>query len=342
MRSRPARLRRKQSEDGAELRGCATVKLYSTKAVSQREKAGYWNSLCNKLFDLDMNAVDAGTFEAEAIVDEVGPLLVSQITSGPIIVERTRDHIAHMRSMRYSLLVQTHGQSIVTHHGDEIKLRENDFIIFDNTYPHRLAVEKEMTLTAFSIPEKLLRRHFPDPAGISGICMSGMDGMSMVVSSTLRGVWEQVRRGLDAEFRGAIAENLLDFVAIGYAAENRAAVGGTATVSRRRLQIKKIIEDQLHDPDLSSESIAAELRISPRYLRMVFAAENETVSSYILRRRLEKCARQLLSPVWRGRTITEIALHCGFNNAAHFSRVFRSHYGITPRGYRESAHDPAD
>ena len=66
------------------------------------------------------------------------------------------------------------------------------------------------------------------------------------------------------------------------------------------------------------------------------AQENETVSSYILRRRLEECGRQLSDVLWRRRTITEIAFGWGFNNATHFARVFRNHYGTSPRDYRNT------
>ena len=312
------------------------MKYYSTKEVPAHEKAAYWHTLCNELFDLDMDAVSIEDFEAQAIVGDIGPLHVAQITSRPIVVDRTRRHISRMSRMRCSLLLQTHGQSVISHQGGDVKLRENDFVIFDNTYPHRLTVDKEMTLTTFSIPEKMLKKHIPYPAGVSGVCMSGIEGISAVVSGTLRGVWDQLSKGLPQELGGAIADNLLDFLAIAYAATQKAGVTDSSLNTRRRIQIRKVIEDQLHDPELSGETIAATLKMTPRYLRMIFAAENETISSYILRRRLEKCTRQLTSVVWRGRTITEIALHAGFNSAAHFSRVFRSYYGVTPREYRQN------
>jgi len=32
---------------------------------------------------------------------------------------------------------------------------------------------------------------------------------------------------------------------------------------------------------------------------------------------------------------TAIALRCGFNSPAHYSRAFRKHFGQTPRGWRK-------
>lgn len=61
------------------------------------------------------------------------------------------------------------------------------------------------------------------------------------------------------------------------------------------------------------------------------------MSAYILRRRLEECARQIGNPAWNAHTLTEIAFSWGFNSAAHFTRTFRERYGLAPREYRRVA-----
>ena len=39
-----------------------------------------------------------------------------------------------------------------------------------------------------------------------------------------------------------------------------------------------------------------------------------------------------LDPKW---SLTDVAFACGFNSSAHFSRAFKSRYGIAPRELRE-------
>jgi AraC-like DNA-binding protein len=73
---------------------------------------------------------------------------------------------------------------------------------------------------------------------------------------------------------------------------------------------------------------------------MIFATSKETVSAYVLRRRLEECARQMADPRWRGHSISEIAFAWGFNSASHFTRCFRERYGQSPRDYRREQLDP--
>lgn len=97
------------------------------------------------------------------------------------------------------------------------------------------------------------------------------------------------------------------------------------------------IERDLRDPALSPSRVAARLRMSPRHLRALFAAGDETVSAYILRRRLEECARELADPERRSASITEIAFGWGFNNPPLFTRSFRERFGMSPRQYRACA-----
>ena len=85
---------------------------------------------------------------------------------------------------------------------------------------------------------------------------------------------------------------------------------------------------------LRPSSVAEGLHVSSRYVRMIFAVSSETASAYILRRRLEECARQMADPRWQGHSITEIAFAWGFNSAPHFARSFRERFGNSPRSYR--------
>ena len=53
---------------------------------------------------------------------------------------------------------------------------------------------------------------------------------------------------------------------------------------------------------------------------------------YLLNLRMSKAAEQLLKS---RKSISEIALDCGFNDSNYFSRQFRNHYSCSPREYRK-------
>ena len=128
-------------------------------------------------------------------------------------------------------------------------------------------------------------------------------------------------------------------IATSYAAAFESVTSASSITSGRHAKVKLFIEQRLRDPELSPGVIAGQLKLSSRYLRMIFASSNEKVSAYILRRRLEECARQMADARWRGHSITEIAFAWGFNSAPHFTRSFRERYGVSPRQFRRQQLD---
>ena len=50
----------------------------------------------------------------------------------------------------------------------------------------------------------------------------------------------------------------------------------------------------------------------------------------------EGTPREMADAAWRGSTITDIAYHWGFSDAARFSRAFRDQFGVTPRRFRQT------
>lgn len=84
---------------------------------------------------------------------------------------------------------------------------------------------------------------------------------------------------------------------------------------------------------IAPASIAAASGLSVRQLNRLFASETGmAMAAYARRLRLERADRL----VRKGRlSLTAIAAECGFADSAHFSKSYRSQFGIPPSGMRE-------
>jgi AraC-like DNA-binding protein len=109
----------------------------------------------------------------------------------------------------------------------------------------------------------------------------------------------------------------------------------SSLATMHRMQIVELIEKGLHDPTLTPSGLSAALRITPRYLHRLFSGDGETVSRYILRRRLERAAQELVDPLHSRRHVSDIAFGCGFSTVSHFCRTFREQYGMSPGDFRD-------
>lgn len=83
---------------------------------------------------------------------------------------------------------------------------------------------------------------------------------------------------------------------------------------------------------LTLEDVAKVAHFSPYHFHRIFRAlVGETLHGFATRVRLE-AALSLLSHGER-RTLTEVALACGFGSSSNFSRSFRKHFGVSPRAF---------
>jgi AraC family transcriptional regulator len=92
------------------------------------------------------------------------------------------------------------------------------------------------------------------------------------------------------------------------------------------------------DERLTLEGIADVAGFSPFHFHRIFrVAFGENLSAYVIRRRLQRAARELA----RGTdSITDIGLRCGYESPSAFGRAFARAFGMTPSAYR-AAPDPS-
>ena len=99
------------------------------------------------------------------------------------------------------------------------------------------------------------------------------------------------------------------------------------------MQVKKYIEENYHNPNLSVNTLGEAFDLSPSYLSKIFKDENEiSIPDYISKIRINN-AKELLKNT--DMTIQKIAEETGFLSSSVFIRVFKKIEGITPGSYRK-------
>jgi AraC family transcriptional regulator len=103
------------------------------------------------------------------------------------------------------------------------------------------------------------------------------------------------------------------------------ARGGLSPSARRR--VLELIDARLAD-GVSVAELAREAGLSPTHFARAFKESlGRAPHQYILTVRLERARRLLDAP---GAVISDVALRTGFADQAHFTRLFRRYFGVTP------------
>jgi len=309
------------------------LESFSTSEVPPLRRLDYWNELTGNAFTpLVSDPLDRQAFSGRLTRTQVGDIRLAEARSEPAVVHHSRQHVARAREALYLLCLQLDGLSVTRHQGRDSALRYGDFHILDSLRPYELSFPQSNRMLVLAIPQHDLVRRMAHPESVIGLPMSGRGGLPGLLSALLCGFWEQRCTGeyLSPRF----SEALLDLIASAYASVAGAGTDESSIAVARREQVRTYIESHLHDPALTPARLASAVHLSTRRLHQLFEADGETVGAYILRRRLEECARAIADPSQRGRTITEIAFLHGFNNASHFGRVFRERFAATPSEFR--------
>jgi AraC-like DNA-binding protein len=273
----------------------------------------------------------------DPILHQLGPIeLVASTSDKGHSIESDRRGI-WQRERNLGILLLTSGSARLQHYGYTCVLSQGDLVLINHAAPHVIEFLTTGAWVMLAVSPFDLRAYIPSCEHLCGRPVRSGDGISQGTGELLQSIVAQLEIGIEAEFRGRIARNLLDTLATAFAIVLDRDIDGSPIICDRNARVRLYIERNLRDPDLKPSTIAANLRISPRYMRLIFAASKETVSAYILRRRLEECARDLVDPALAEVSITEVAFSWGFNSGPHFARSFRNRFGSSPREFRRRA-----
>lgn len=312
------------------------LQALSTAASLPKRNLDYWHEAGSPVFfpratEL-RRVVDALDRVSHAASNTVR---IAEVYSDPQVVRHTPADVAKSRTQIHFLHLQLEGESVNRQDQREARLSPGDITICDNCRPYEIAFTSPSRMLVFAFTDELMRRYVQYPQSIAAMPIPGGKGIGGLLSDFLTDVWQRSRDDSEFHLNAGVTDAILGLVANAYRQVLGPGIDHNSLGAAHRVRVINYIEENLGDPKLTPTRIARAFRITTRYLHHLFSEEDETVARYILRRRLEECARALTSPSQRKRTITSIAFDHGFSSATHFGRVFRSRYDVTPRDYRQ-------
>jgi len=313
----------------------AQLEALSTAGLLPRRKLEFWNDIASSTFSpLVSDPANLSDFRGHLTRSSSSPVRIAEVYSDPQVVRHTGSSISQTRGKIHFLHLQLEGESINRQDQREAALTPGDMTICDNSRPYEIHFEQPIRMLVFGFADELIRRYIQYPQSISALRVQGQHGTGGLLSDFLVGVWRRCLDDKEFEVNAGVTDAMLGLIANAYRQTVGSTIDHNSLGAAHRARIVKYIEENLGDPKLTPTRIASAFRITTRYLHHLFSDGEETVARFILRRRLEGCARALTSPSQRRRTITAIAFDHGFSSATHFGRVFRARYDMTPREYR--------
>lgn len=311
--------------------------LFTTRELEAREQFAAWQESISVLFDVapppDYRAEQG--FAATVRGYHLGGLLISEVGfDGQHFV---RDRSKAIADGLDHYLVQLYASGgLVGEAGDRGRvLGGGDVQILDLTQSNVTQAAASGTL-AIVVPRETLDRALPSPTDLHGLILRGKSGMGGLLGDYMRSL---LARADDITMPDAphVAQATTDMIAACFrttaSTVERARASLDATLLRR---IQRHVAVHLRSPSLDAESLCRSFHVSRSQLYRMFEPLGG-VARYIQQQRLVRAGAELASPANDHRRIYEIAFALGFTSEAHFSRLFRQAFGMSPSDMRASA-----
>ncbi|WP_125767643.1 response regulator transcription factor [Lapidilactobacillus wuchangensis] len=208
------------------------------------------------------------------------------------------------------------------------------------THPFKMDLAKEITELSTKNHDYLIQRLMQTQGSHERTRM-----FRFFILTELRGLIQ--RRGDFDESYSAELTNLNDLISIANNNEEYQDILVSAINYLRKTKIQpsmskyqSVINQAINyinanytDPDISLNSVAAVVSLSPAHFSTIFSQSlNQTFIEYLTEQRI-KYAKMLLTN--SNKRLAEIALDIGYNDPNYFSFLFKKKQGISPTEYRQ-------
>ena len=310
--------------------------LIDTAGVPAPERVEFWSRASSDVYHpVEIDAGSGRRFSARMWGDDLASIGVFRLATGPNTMIRTPKTIASgdPECLHLKVVLRGHVQTAQQHRADV--LGPGDMTMYDTSQPAVFRADEAFEAIVVRLPKEVLGRHAARMASMTALRIPGGTGLPRLAAQFFCGVAAGLADGSISADDVNVAERTIDLVLGVYVDRlDRSRPSRLRSRTELLLHAQAFIEANLGDPRLGPEQVARACSISTRYLHRLFEPSDQSVSAWIRAERLERCRRDLVDPVFADQTVAAIASRWGLPSLPHFSRLFRTAYGCSPREFR--------
>ncbi|MCK1311923.1 helix-turn-helix domain-containing protein [Bradyrhizobium sp. 23] len=312
------------------------IQFTTDDSPGHRRLALWQDIVCDVFVGLDCRSDLGSAFRGTVTRAPLGKAECSEVCSDRQHVLRTPSRIARSDQDFILIALGNRGAGGVVQDGREAVVSPGEFALYDTTRPYELKFDGIFTQTIFKVPREMLPRRLGATETLTATSFGPDSPLQRIAYDFIYRLCQSADQ-IDLHHAAALSEQAVDVLAMALGERlGKTPLPSSTHRSALLYRLKAHIRAHLADPDLSLSETAAALGISSRYVNDLLADEDTSFQRYVLGERLAQCRRDLASPVLAHRHISEIAFAWGFNDLSHFGRVFREHFGMSPRDFRQS------
>lgn len=308
---------------------------FDSESLEAGQRYDAWQENLGVLFD--MTPPDGGNspkdFRASIDACNLGGVIFGVTRAQTQMFRRNSRRVA--RDDMDHLLVQVFLKGGGVANSDH-RINAGDMLVIDLDQPHQMLNTDFANLTMV-LPRDLIGGVSQFLAPLHGQRLGAENPMVRFMSDHLISLWRHVP-DMRLDQAGGALQGTIGLMENWLATDKPLTYDSAPSVSAAiGKSICRYIDLHLAEP-MTPETLAREFRVSRSQIYRMFAPTGG-VARYILERRLRRCLRMLTQQLFNRLSIGAIGFACGLSSESHFSRSFRSRYGLSPSEARAAAFD---
>jgi len=304
----------------------------STDPIHPADRHAYWTeAICRSFARTDTRPLGSATIRGHFEFVEVGKAKLVRFDSSPQCYSRDARLVSRAGSDEFMFDFQRRGSSLLTQGTNEGAIHPGYGVLYDARRPFEdrlFGPEQRAELLIATVPAASLLRALPEAERLCARPVPLSGAIARAIAALVRTTIATPNAAADPD-----DTDIVEYLAVLL----RLAAGLNHQLDRARLFHLLDIYLKANLAALrSAAAIAGEFGISERTLHRIFADRGTTFERHVLHLRVEMFRGLLREASLSGHSIAGLALQCGFADAAHATRTFKSIYGLTPRDFRST------
>ncbi|HEY4201824.1 MAG TPA: AraC family transcriptional regulator [Devosiaceae bacterium] len=301
---------------------------FSSDQLDERDRVEAWREkYAESVLHIELEPKRDTIFRSDLTIRSLADLDVFTDFSSPSLFRRTRDF-----SDDFVFVLHLSGHGTINQRNRSELLRPGEATLASGAEASWVSTHENMHCVVMLMPAAMLAPMVVDPYdAVARRIPANLEALRL-----LTGYVQAVQKSesvFPAQMRQVVSNQIYDLAAMTLGA-SRDAQEQAQRRGIRAARLRALKDDIAVNlaAGISVDALAARHRISPRYIRSLFASEETSLTDFILARRLE-LAYRLLSLAGE-RSISSIAFAAGFADLTHFNHAFRRRYHMTPSDVR--------
>lgn len=312
-----------------------SIARFDTASQPEQQRQAYWNQcVSGAYFPLELDYTGPQPLCASLELFDLGELSLSQLRSTPLRYRRQTRHLSACDEASFLLTLPLHSCFEFTQRGRSIRCAPGSFVLERSAEPYEFHYAQDNLLRVLKLPETTLRRHVAAPDRLCALAFDASQGAGALFVDYLELCVRRLGE-LHPGDEAHLGRQLMELLGLALERQAPGESGESAVSAAHLLRIERHIHRHLGDNDLSPASIAVACGISVRYLHRLFQGSGRSVQEWIRALRLQAC-HEALSSGPPNLPLGELAYRWGFADQAHFSRLFKQRFGVTPGEVRRN------